>query len=219
MDFSLFCLYLQMMFKSIFIWGTIGVCCTLFAPSCKDQERGHAIDLPVDKFHEGDIVFRRGMGLTSQIVLAADSKGTYSHIGILKQIDNNWYVIHAVPGEPDYKGDADRVKIDDLYRFFAPDRASRGAVMRVDGESQAAQRAAQHALALFEAGVLFDHDYNLTDTTQMYCTELVNYVYQKEGIDLSEGRLSHINIPGLGGTYLLPNDIAQNQKLQIIYSF
>ena len=136
MDFSLFCLHLQMMFKSIFIWGTIGVCCTLFAPSCKDQERGHAIDLPVDKFHEGDIVFRRGMGLTSQIVLAADSKGTYSHIGILKQIDNNWYVIHAVPGEPDYKGDADRVKIDDLYRFFAPDRASRGAVMRVDGESR-----------------------------------------------------------------------------------
>ena len=53
----------------------------------------------------------------------------------------------------------------------------------------------------------------------MYCTELVNYVFQKEGIDLSEGRLSHINIPGLGGTYLLPNGHCTNQKLQIIYSF
>ena len=45
-------------------------------------------------------------------------KEVYSHVGILKQIDNEWFVIHAVPDEPDFEGDTDRVKTDPLSRFF-----------------------------------------------------------------------------------------------------
>ena len=82
-----------------------------------------------------------------------------------------------------------------------------------------ARRAAERALALARAGVLFDHDYDLTDTAQMYCTELIEFVYKKGGIDLSEGRLSKINIPLFNGDYLLPCDIAQSGKLCLIYKF
>ena len=58
--------------------------------------------------------------------------------------------------------------------------------MRVSGDSVARYRAATHAEHLYESHVLFDHDYDLADTTKMYCTELIDFVYRKEGIDLPE---------------------------------
>lgn len=175
--------------------------------------------LPQELFREGDIVFRRGTGLTSRAVLAADREGAYSHIGILTQKDGQWHVIHAVPGEPDFKGDPDRVKMEDAAVFFEPEKAVSGAVMRVTDEAEAASRAALYARHLYEARVPFDHDYDLADTTRMYCTELVDFVYRKAGIDVPQGRISHVNIPGFRGDYLLPNDIVQSKRLCLIYNF
>ena len=146
-------------------------------------------------------------------MLAADSEGRYSHTGILKKERGAWYVIHAVPGEPDFKGDADRIKMEPVERFFDAGKAARGAVMHVQADSALACRAARSALGLFRKHLLFDHDYDLNDTTEMYCTELIDYVYRKEGIDLSEGRTTSVNIPGMSGDYLMPNDIAQSGRL------
>ena len=53
----------------------------------------------------------------------------------------------------------------------------------------------------------------------MYCTELVEFAYQKADICLSEGRRTQINVPAMGGTYLMPDDIAANKRLKILYSF
>lgn len=175
--------------------------------------------LPEELFREGDIVFRRGTGFTSRIVLAADDEGRYSHTGILKKENEAWYVIHAVPGEPDFEGDADRVKMEPVELFFDAGKATRGAVMHVQVDSAIACRAARNALGLFRKRVLFDHDYDLNDTTEMYCTELIDYVYRKEGIDLSEGRVTSVNIPGMSGEYIMPNDIAQSRHLCLIYYF
>ncbi len=209
------------MIGRIFISGLAGIAfCLLGLVSCRERERvWEPAELPTDLFQDGDLVFRRGMGFTSRVVLAADRDGAYSHVGILKRIDGKWCVIHAVPGEPDYQGDKDRVKVDAVETFFSRTRAANGAVMRVKKAPEQARRAAERALALARAGVLFDHDYDLTDTAQMYCTELIEFVYKKGGIDLSEGRLSKINIPLFNGDYLLPCDIAQSGKLCLIYKF
>ena len=74
------------------------------------------------------------------------------------------------------------------------------------------------ALPLF-LGNLLQQFYNLADTSQMYCTELVEFAYQKADICLSEGRRTQINVPAMGGTYLMPDDIAANKRLKILYSF
>ncbi len=191
-----------------------------FFSACKGNDpKKERIALPEELFREGDIVFRRGTGLTSRIVLATDSEGRYSHIGILKKESEAWYVIHAVPGEPDFRGDKDRIKMEPVERFFDARKATRGAVMHVQADSVLACRAARSALALFRKHVLFDHDYDLADTTRMYCTELIDYVYRKEGIDLSEGRITSVNIPGMTGDYIMPNDIAQSKRLCLIYYF
>ena len=73
---------------------------------------------PETLLHEGDLVFRKGTGLVSRAVLSADGKGTYSHIGIVVRDGNEWKVVHAVPGEPDYEGEPDRVKIENVQEFF-----------------------------------------------------------------------------------------------------
>jgi len=177
------------------------------------------VELPHELFRDGDIAFRRGTGITSRVVLAADREGTYSHTGILKKKEGKWYVIHAVPGEPDFKDDLDRVKMESIEVFFERRKAVNGAIMRMQEDSVAAYRAAVNAELLYDARVLFDHEYNLADTTKMYCTELIDFVYKKVGIDLSEGRISHVNIPGFRGDYLLPSDIAQSKRLCLIYYF
>jgi len=81
------------------------------------------IELPQELFRDGDIAFRRGTGITSRAVLAADREGAYSHTGILKKKAGQWYVIHAVPGEPDFKDDPDRVKMETVEVFFEKRKA------------------------------------------------------------------------------------------------
>ena len=81
----------------VIIFAVAAFCC-LFAPTgCGKGGKQSPEPLPVEEFRDGDLAFRRGMGLTSRAVLAADRRGAYSHVGILKQLDGTWCVIHATP--------------------------------------------------------------------------------------------------------------------------
>lgn len=188
--------------------------------ACKNKYPSEAPELPVEQFRDGDIAFRQGIGIMSRIVVAASKDGVYSHIGILKKEGNDWFVIHAVPGEPDFKGDPDRVKMEPIARFFAPDRACMGAIMRCPRAQNAAVGAANRAVDFVRRGTLFDHEYDLNDTTKMYCTELIDYVYHQEGIDLlDDNHLGKTSLPVKGGECILPDDIAGNAGLITIFSF
>jgi hypothetical protein len=67
--------------------------------------------------------------------------------------------------------------------------------------------------------VHFDHDYRLSDTTQLYCTELVWYVYGLAGTDITGGKRSELNAPLYSGTYIFPSDIYTNEAFSLIYKF
>lgn len=194
---------------------------SLFIASGCKRESGSTslVDFPFDLLKEGDLVFRCGTGITSRVVLTADKGGYYSHVGVVVKYENCWKVVHAVPGESDSAGDPDKVKLDDIVVFFDQSRATKGALMRLSVDSATCRRAALHAVDLFRSNTLFDHHYNLNDTTRMYCTELIDHVYTHQGIDLREGRISRINIPGLSGDYILPSDIQQSTLLHMIYFF
>lgn len=189
----------------------------LICTGCSENNR--EINIPVNILKDGDIVFRRGTGLTSQVVIRVDDKGIYSHLGIIKFIEGKCCVIHAVPGEQDFEGDKDRIKIEPINSFFSWNKSTSGAIMRLNNSESASRRAAEHAYSLYKKNILFDHDYDIKDSTKMYCTELIDYVYKNEKIDLPEGRISKIRLPGFNGEYLLPNDIADNKKLNVIYKY
>ena len=58
------------------------------------------------------------------------------------------------PMSLNFEGDTDRVKTDPLSRFFAEDRAVRGAIARIMDDSIAASRAAHTAWEITRKGTL-----------------------------------------------------------------
>lgn len=187
--------------------------------STPHNKTGFLPTIPKETLRSGDIVFRQGAGLTSRIVQKADKNGVYSHVGIVvRDKYGDYMVVHAVPDEPDYKGDTDRVKLESVDDFFGNGKAICGAVMRVDVDSAKAARAATYALNIFQQNTLLDHQYDLSDTTQMYCTELVYFVYKKEGVTLADTEKTLV-IPIINKKCLLPGDLLEGNHLSILTQF
>jgi hypothetical protein len=194
-----------------------GMCLFLFA-ACSYRQT--AVDFSRIALEEGDLVFRRGIGVKSQAVLSADTAGIYSHSGIVVRLDSGYRIIHVTSGEREKGEKEDRIKIESPETFFAADRAEHGAVYRIKEARNYAAEAASHAKRLLEKGVLFDHDYVLEDTTQLYCTELVWYVYQLAGKDITNGKRSELNnFPLFSGVYIFPSDLYGNNEFNLIYKF
>jgi hypothetical protein len=202
---------LKPLFAGLTVIGLIG--------SCSRNEK--MADISNIDFREGDIVFRRGRGVKSEAVLHVDTAGLYSHSGIVVKCDSAFMIIHITPDEREAGETEDRIKMEPPETFFAPDRAKFGSVYRLpDDTLNMAKTAAEQALRLWKRGVVFDHDYVLDDSTQMYCTELVWHVYRMAGKDITNNSRSEIvNVPLFSGVYILPSDIYSNKELVIVFSF
>lgn len=183
------------------------------------SENDQYIDTVKSLIKEGDIVFRRGEGIVSRIVIVGDANGEYSHIGMIIKKNDTLKVAHSVPGEHENDKDFDRVKIDDIDEFFSRGHASAGAVMRMELSEEQKNILSQIAVAKERQKVKFDHNYDLNDTCSLYCTEFVQLLYSKIGTDLNEGRLTTAYIPGMQGEYIMPSDIYANKRLKLIYKF
>lgn len=162
----------------------------------------------------GDVVFRRGSGVTSHAVLLAEKGGAYSHVGIVVDSAGVPMVVHAVP----YEDDEDRVKMEHPNDFFAPSRAQKGAVFR-HCSSEVARQAAEAAVKVYRRGVLFDHDYDANDTTKMYCTELVIFAYGKTGQPLPGLHSHHLHLVGFESDCFLPSDLQHCKDLKQVITF
>jgi hypothetical protein len=170
-------------------------------------------------FMEGDLVFRKGAGAKTRAVLYADSLGIYSHTGIVVKDDTDFKIIHITPSERKKGDSVDRIKIESPETFWRNDRAIHGAVYRLKDRTCCLE-AVKQAQRLLEKGVLFDHNYQLDDTLKMYCTELIWYVYQLAGKDITSGKRSVLeNVPLYSGTYIFPSDIYRNKDFELIYKF
>lgn len=167
----------------------------------------------------GDVVLRRGNGMTSMAVMAADKGGVYSHLGIVADSAGQLMVVHAVPGEPDYKGDPDRVKMETVEKFFSSINASEGRIMRCHDRA-AARRAADIAVAIYRRHVLFDHDYDDRDTSRMYCCELVEHAFSKAGHPLVGPGRHSFTVPGMDlDSVMMPSDFLKSRRLTTVAAF
>lgn len=168
---------------------------------------------------DGDIVLRKGTGLTSRAVTFADNGSCYSHCGIAINEKGRVMVIHAVPGEPDFNGDKDRVKLEPITQFYSIVRASKGCILRF-ANSNIAKESARTAMEVYKRGTLFDHSYDDTDTTMMYCCELIEFSYRKNGINLIHTKRHDIDLPGFKLRHVIfPSDFIKSKALKKIYTF
>ena len=175
--------------------------------------------LPVDcDLQTGDVVFRRGGGVTSHAVLIAEQGGAYSHVGIVVDSAGMKMIVHAVPDEPDFEGDCDRVKMDPPEVFFNEVRAARGEVCRHQ-DTALARNAAKVALEVYRRHTPFDHDYDDADTTRMYCTELVIFAYGKTQQPLPGLHPHHLHLVGFESDCFLPSDLQHCKDLKQVTTF
>lgn len=200
---------------------SILVCCTaMFILNGCDSGKVQKDIMPDSMIvKDGDIVLRKGTGLTSRAVTFADNGSCYSHCGIAINEKGRVMVIHAVPGEPDFEGDKDRVKLEPITQFYSSVRASKGCVLRFS-DSNIAKKSARTAMEVYKRGTLFDHSYDDTDTTMMYCCELIEFSYHKNGINLIQTIRHDIDLPGLKLRHVIfPSDFTKSKSLKKIYTF
>lgn len=182
--------------------------------ACGDTN-SHQPIIPTEKLKQGDIAFRKGEGFVSDVVLYNDADGLYSHIGLIVIHNDSIKVVHSVPGEGDYDG----VKIEPIEMFYATSRAVKGEVVRMELNDEQRRAIGEIAIKKGIDKIEFDHDYNLNDTTQVYCTELIKLLFNHIGINIVEGRSTRVNIPGMSGDYIMPSDVYRNKKLISIYKY
>lgn len=194
------------------------LCIAILITLCQCS-KGSTIDIPISKLENGDIAFRRGIGINSRAVIHCDNNGKYSHIGVVVKQDNSVMVIHAVPGEHDSEDDFDRIKIEPINHFFRKEAAQSGEILRYPLSETQKYMIASFAKHKANEKIKFDHDYDLNDTSALYCTEFIQLIFANHGIDLSEGRRTSLNIPGMNGEYLMPSDIYKNKLLKTIFYY
>ena len=192
--------------------GVVLFVLSLAACGIREDRSNYEPIIDKTKLQEGDLVFRLGRGTSSQIVYRADRDRAYSHIGILvKDSVGEWYVIHAVPGESAETGGVEVLKCDPLLLFFGYDRTVRGAVVRFEAMDDIAEQVISKTWEYYDRQPLFDHNYLLSDSTVLYCTELVYRAFLSAGVDLTEGRRHAM--PLLKEAVIFPSDILRNDGL------
>jgi hypothetical protein len=144
----------------------------------------------------------------------AARESRFSHVGIIIRQADSLSVIHI---EPCRDGD-EMVKCEKLEDFFAYDKAVSGAIVRLENlTDEQRDRIQQAALSATLSHINFDHDYILSDTTRMYCTELTEWAYSKADISLSEGRCHRL--PLASEPVILPQDILKRADVVRIWGF
>ena len=184
-------------------------------PSASLLQHTEHLNIPVDSLLSADLAFRLGRTLQSSAIAAgANKEARYSHIGIIVRLANDVSVIHIEP----QRGGDESVRCECLEEFFAPDKASAGAIVRLDNLTcEQRQIISQYLLLAARSPIRFDHDYTLSDTTRMYCTELTEWAYSKADITLSEGRCHRL--PLTSEPVILPQDILKRADAIKIWEF
>lgn len=199
--------------------NTIHILAYIFLPilyGCATSSEGP--EIPYSQLREGDLVFRRGRNITSNIIVSKDSY-SYSHIGMLLLHDSCWHVVHSVNDEHDFAGDFDRVKLEPVEKFFSDERASAGAIAHTFVDDSAANLMIAQAMQYVKDSTRFDADFNLDNSNELYCTEFIHTLYRTIDIDITEGRRTKAGIFNFPDEIIFPSDILKNKKLEIYFVY
>jgi len=169
------------------------------------------------ELQNGDLIFRKGRSLESQIVLLTDGETEYSHVGLIYNHKGKPFVIHAVPIESGEKDEF--IKMQSLEDFLSNENAAKFAVYRVNESShKTCLKASTFAYNCFQKKYSFDDQYDLKTDTKLYCTELIWKAYKNTGIDLVEDRLCNLNFIVTSKKLIVPSSIIKSKLLKKIYS-
>lgn len=182
------------------------------SPTAHDRQVIEPVSAVAQRLRTGDLVFRRGIGLESLLVLSIDRGFRYSHVGLVVSDALGVRVIHAIPRTTEEKTE-DGVVIESLETYLAPQRASEFAVYRLaPGVKDAAaigRAAAQKAGEWASERRPFDHAFDSASADALYCTELIyrSLAFGGLTIDLPSPSADLLGTGLERGPILLPSQI------------
>ncbi len=180
-----------------------------------DTDSCRVRELPA--LRDGDLVFRKGRSLVSRVVLMNDRTSAYSHVGIVAFKNDEPFIVHVAPGEPDENGD-EKVKCETPADFLDEGKADLFAVFRLaEEETHLAKMAAQKALDYYEKGLPFDKSFDFRNDDKLYCTELVWKAYLAAGINLTGNKFHVLTMNLIADSIILPGQFIESKLLMQIY--
>ncbi len=126
---------------------------------------------------EGDIIMRRGYGVVSSMISNMnDATYSLSHCAfVIKEPNGTFSVIHSVSSD---LSDIDGVQKQSLDRFTTESVPQTMVVIRhKGGDPEIGHQIADAAKVYLADEVLFDHHFDLADSSTFYCSELIYRVY------------------------------------------
>lgn len=139
----------------------------------KLQNSRNRIDSIAPLIQSGDLILRAGNDFTSESLRHLNQRNqSYSHCGIASIENGHVYVYHALGGEfnPDQK-----IRRDQLQHFADPVSNRSMAVYRYYDPAMKNDQLVAKAQQMYQAGIMFDMEFNLQTDERMYCAE---YVYK-----------------------------------------
>ena len=156
------------------------------------------------------ILFREGFGLEARLLRDRGRSCPWTHVGVFWGRPGRGVVYHADP----HAGHSGCVTRDSLATFTAPARARSWACYRIVGMEQP-DAIKRWCTARMDEGTQFDHTYDLTDSTKMYCTEYVWRAAIAEDLTLCDGPYTLFRLPIMGPReIMLPEHLFQKGGLQ-----
>lgn len=150
------------------------------------------------KMQSGDIILRKGHGSVSDIIDNMYPTGYHlSHCGVVIRDPDSLYVIHTVSSELSM---GDGVQTEHIDKFVRESVRNSIMLVRPKADSLTRCRIADATKSFLNKKIPFDNAFDISDTTQFYCTELIYQSYRKVyGRDMFPERLAtdHPNYLGI----------------------
>ena len=147
----------------------------------------------INLIRNGDIILRHGYGMASDIIVKTlDEKYDISHCAIICKDSNHINVIHSVSQS---LSDFDGVQTQSLSRFINDSKENSIIVVRFKNPKHSDNSLiADRAKYYLSKKIPFDNDFNIKDSTHLFCTELIWRTIKDEyKVDLFEDQLNDKN--------------------------
>ena len=133
----------------------------------------------INQIKDGDIILRYGYGLVSDIIVETlKQKYNISHCAIIcKKDSSKTKVIHSVSSTI---SDFDGVQEQSLSSFVNDSKANSIIIVRYKSPDSLRNRISERAQYYLDKKVPFDNLFNINDSSEIYCSELLWLVFKDE---------------------------------------
>lgn len=144
----------------------------------------------IAQLKDGDIILRHGFGMVSDLIVSTmNEEYDISHCAILVKDRNGFNVIHSVSQS---LSDFDGVQSQSLNRFISDSKENSIIVVRYKGNSDSLISGS--AKYYLNKKIPFDNDFDIKDSSKIYCTELIwKVIKDSQGVDIFSKQLEENN--------------------------